>query len=390
MRLTGIPGRVSSSADGAPQTGDRMTSSTETELTLDDLRKARRAIEHCYEAGWTDGMPVVPPIPEFVDEFLAQTRRDPEDVLCEAKHLNRVCTVRDAAANALMAGCKPEYFTTFIAVVEAFNSINPVMSQSTTGRAYGILINGPIRQRIGINCTGNILGPGDRANSTIGRALRLVLMNVFDIRPHDLDQSTHGTPGKYSICVGENEEESPWEPMHVEMGFPADVSTVTIQQCRSTMHIDHRTTQVPEEILYTIARSMSYPGHAVASANAAGRAGAGPRDPNIELPQDGVQHGSVVLLGPEHARHIGSAGWSKEDVRQYLFEHWGNTAGELRLCGGALREMRDKDYPDDTFIGSSSEPKNIKVFVAGANNAGESSLLHGLGRHAGPVVIEES
>jgi hypothetical protein len=97
----------------------------------------------------------------------------------------------------------------------------------------------------------------------------------------------------------------------------------------------------------------------------------------------------VVVLGPEHARHIGSAGWSKQDVREYLFEHWGNTALELRLCGGELREMKGKDYPDDTFIGASADPDTIKIFVAGANNAGESSLLHGLGRHAGPVLIEE-
>ena len=366
-----------------------MTSSIEADLTLDDLRKTRLAIEHCFDAGWTDGMPVVPPIPEFVDEFLAQTKRDPEDVLCEASHLNRVCTVRDAAANALMAGCKPEYFPTFVAVVEAFNGIGPVMSQSTTGRAYAIIINGPVRQKIGVNCSGNILGPGDRANSTIGRALRLVLMNVFDIRPHDLDQSTHGTPGKYSICVGENEEESPWEPLHVQYGFPRDASTVTIQQCRSTLHVDHRTTQVPEEILYTIARSMSYPGHATASSNATGRAGAGPRTPGIELPGDGVAHGSVVVLGPEHARFMGEAGWSKQDVRQFLFDHWGNTARELRLCGGELREIKGRDYPDDTFIGASSDPDTIKVIVAGANNAGESSLLHGLGRHSGPVLIEE-
>jgi hypothetical protein len=356
-----------------------MTSAQETELTLDDLRKARQAIEYCYESGWTDGLPVVPPIPEFVDEFLAQTRRDPQEVLCTASHLNRTCTVRDAAANALMAGCKPEYFPTFIAVMQAFDAIGPVMSQSTTGRAYAILINGPVRQRLGINCSGNILGPGDRPNSTIGRALRLVLMNVFDIRPHDLDQSTHGTPGKYSICIGENEEESPWEPLHVEYGFPRDASTVMIQQCRSTLHIDHRTTQVPEQILYTIARSMSYLGHGTASASAGGRI----------LQSEGVFHknlGCVVVLGPEHARHIGNAGWSKADVRKYLFERWGNTAEELRRAG---EPPEIQGLPDDALIGASADPESIKIIVAGANNAGESTILPGYGRHAGPVLIEE-
>jgi hypothetical protein len=350
------------------------------QLTTDDLRKARLAIEHCFESGWTDGLPVVPPTQAFVDEFLGYTRRDPDEVLCSAYHLNRTCTVRDAAANAVMAGCKPEYFTTFLAIVEAFQQIGPVMSQSTTGRAYAIVINGPIRERIGVNCTGNIFGPGDRANATLGRALRLVLMNTFDIRPHDLDQSTHGTPGKYTLCIGENEEESPWEPLHVEFGLPKDASTVLIQQARSTMHIDHRTTQVPEQILYTIARSMSYMGHATASASAGGRI----------LQTEDVYHrnlGCVVVLGPEHAGHIGGGGWSKQQVRQYLFEHWGNTVGELRLCG---EPPEVASLPDDYFVGASGTADSIKIVVAGANNAGESTILPGYGRHAGPIVIEES
>ena len=224
------------------------------ELTQEDLRRARRAIEHCFESGWTDGLPVVPPIEEFVNEFLTYTRRSPDQVLCVAPHLQRDCTVRDAAVCALMAGCKPEYLPAFIAVVEAFATIGPVMSQSTTGRAFPIVVSGPIRKDLGINCTHNIFGPGDRANATIGRALRLMLLNIFNIRPHDLDQSTHGTPSKIYLCFGENEEESPWAPLHVDHGFARETSTVMIQQARSTLHIDHRTSQVPEELLYTMAR----------------------------------------------------------------------------------------------------------------------------------------
>src|SRR3974390_1021876 len=108
-----------------------MASDADTDLTEEDLRKARRAIEHCFESGWTDGLPVVPPIPEFVEEFLSHTKRDPAEVLRRAPHRGRECTVQDAAVNAVMAGCKPEYFPTFIAVVEAFSKIGPVMSQST-------------------------------------------------------------------------------------------------------------------------------------------------------------------------------------------------------------------------------------------------------------------
>lgn len=356
-----------------------MTTETEAELTLQDIRNARRAIEHCYEQGWTDGMPVVPAIPEFVDEFLAYTTRAPNEVICQAPHLRRTCTVRDAAVAGVMAGCRPDYFPLLVALVEAFSDIGPVMSQSTTGRAYAVIINGPIRDRLGINYTHNIFGPGDRANATLGRALRLVVLNVFDIRPHELDQSTHGTPGKYTLVIGENEEANPWEPLHVEHGFSPEVSTVTIQQARSTMHIDHRTTQVPEEILYTMARSMSYLGHATASASAGGRI----------LQTNEAYHrnlGCVVVIGPEHARHIGSAGWSKSDVRQFLFKHWGNTAGELRMCG---EPPEIEGLPDDAFIGASGTPESIMIVVSGADNAGESTLLPGYGRLAGPKVVEE-
>jgi hypothetical protein len=355
-----------------------VTSTTEAELTVDDLRKARRAIEHCFESGWTDGMPVVPPLPEFIDEFLTQTKRDPDDVICTADHLNRVCTVRDAAASAVMAGCKPEYFRTFLAIVDAFQDIGPVMSQSTTGRAFAILINGPIRQELGINCTGNIFGPGDRPNSTLGRALRLLLMNIFDIRPHELDQSTHGTPGKYSICIGENEEESPWEPLHVQYGFAPDVSTVMIQQCRSTIHIDHRTTQDSDKIIRTIADSMSYPGHATGNSSSHGK---------IEQ-TDGVYHkhlGMVVVMGPLHAQHLAAAGLSKADVLQRLFDTWGATVDTIHRY---VEPAGLEGVPEDAFIRAAASPDGIKLVVAGASNAAESTLLPGYSKHAGPVVIE--
>jgi hypothetical protein len=200
-----------------------------------------------------------------------------------------------------------------------------------------------------------------------------VLLNVFDIRPHFLDQSTHGTPMKQGLCFGENEQENPWEPLHVELGFPREASTVMMQQARSTLHIDHRTTQVPEEILYTIARSMSYAGHMTASASAGGRI----------TQTEGVFHknlGCIVVLGPEHARHIATAGWKKPDIVKFLFEHWGSTAAELRRCGGDLEAIRG--MPDDAFIPAAALPESIKIVVAGANNAGESSLLVGYGPHS--------
>src|SRR5881394_3020752 len=164
------------------------------ELTAQEAaRGARELIEYCYDQGWTDGLPVVPPIREFIDEFLAQTDRDPDEVLMVQDHLDRSCTVRHAAINAVMAGCKPEYFPVVLAVMDAFEASGIArtnLMQSTTGQGEIIVVNGPIRSALEFNSLGNIFGPGDRANSTIGRALRLTVMNVLNIRPHEFDQST--------------------------------------------------------------------------------------------------------------------------------------------------------------------------------------------------------
>ncbi len=358
-----------------------MTGTAELNLTADDMRNVRLALEYCYDNEWDDGLPVVPPVEEFVDSFLEHTTRDPSEVLCVADHLDRQCTVHSVAVSGVMAGCKPEYMPLLVALAEGFQDIGPVMAQSTTGRAFAVIVNGPIRDRIGINSGTDVFGPGSRANATIGRALRLILYNVFGIRPHDLDQSTQGTPGKFSLCIGEHEESSPWAPLHVEHGFNPDASTVTIQQVRGSLHVDLRTTQVPEEILYTIARSMSYPGWTARSEVAAGG--------NVRQ-TDGLLHKNLsclVVLGPEHAGHIARRGWSKSDVRRFLWERWGNTAGELRLCG---QPPDIAGIEDDAFIHAAPTPDTITIVVAGADNAGVSTVLPSPGRRlGGPKLIDD-
>jgi len=155
-----------------------------THLTaVDAAFGARDLIEYCYREGWTDGLPVVPPIQPFVDEFLSFTTRDPDEVLMVQEHLDRTCTVRHAAINAVMAGCRPEYFPIVLAAIDAFESgvARTNLMQSTTGQALITIVNGPVRTRLGFNSTGNIFGPGDRPNATIGRALRLLIINALGI-----------------------------------------------------------------------------------------------------------------------------------------------------------------------------------------------------------------
>jgi hypothetical protein len=343
------------------------------ELTAADAALgARELIEYCYDKGWTDGLPVVPAIQPFVDEFLAYTDRQPDEVLMVQEHLDRTCTVRQAAVNAVMAGCRPEYLPVLLSALDGFESgvARTNLMQSTTGQAPITIINGPIRTELGFNSTNNIFGPGDRPNATIGRALRLIIMNVLGIKPHEFDQSTHGTSAKYACCIAENEEESPWEPFHVEHGFAADVSTVTTQMIRSDLFVEHRSTQVPEEILATIADSMSYAGMIT------------------QVTESRIHHGAVVVMGPEHAQVIARQGWSKKDVRQYLWEHFGKTKAELRRYGKLHKDFEDE--PEDAFIRSSPSVDNIYLIVAGASNAGVStvcpSITIGRGRDVTRVI----
>src|SRR5262249_2523531 len=197
-------------------------------------------------------------------------------------------------------------------------------------------------------------GPGDRPNATIGRALRLVIMNVLGIRPREFDQSTQGTAAKYACCIAENEEESPWEPLHVSRGYPSEASTVTVQMIRSDLYVEHRSTQVPEEILMTIADSMSYAGMITQVTDAR------------------MQHGAIVVIGPEHAQLIAERGWSKADVRRFLFENFGKTKRELRRYGKLHPDIEAE--PEDAFIRVTSSPDWIQVVVAGANNGGVSTI----------------
>ena len=333
-----------------------MTTWSVEDLTFEDVRKAREAMEYYFAQGWTDGLPVVPPVEEFVAEMLAQTDRAADEVLLVQKHLNRTCSMRQAAINAVMAGCRPEYFPVLLGALDALKGIDSGggLLQSTTGQATMVIVNGPVRNTLGINYLENILGPGDRINSTLGRAMRLIIMNVLGVKPHEFDQSTQGTPCKYALFIGENEEDSPWEPLHVDRGFDPGASTATIHMVRSDIHVEHRSTQVPEEILMTIADTMSYAGGI------------------YEAPPYNQNSCCVVLMGPEHANIVASKGWSKADAKQFLWEHWGKTKAQLRSYGKVIGLENEAD---DAFIHNGRGPDSILLVVSGAPNAGVSTVL---------------
>ncbi len=190
------------------------------------------AIEECYQRGWTDGLPVAPPTVEKVTAMLEYAGLEPDQVLGEVPVRRRTLTAEQAAANAVMAGCLPAYFPVVLATMKALFEHDPncihEASAATNSPGILILVNGPIRSKIELNCTGNPFSPGNRANSTIGRAVRLILINVFEQRANVLDRGCMGSLTKNGVCIGEDEEHSPWEPFHVSRGFKAQESTVTV------------------------------------------------------------------------------------------------------------------------------------------------------------------
>src|SRR5947209_9481031 len=338
------------------------------ELPLVDIDEIRRVMEDYYERGWTDGLPVMPVTESILSEFLAQTARDRDEVLLEMPHLNRACTVRLAAINAAMAGCRPEYFPVLLAAWSALKNENYVprgIWQSTTGTAPMLLVNGPVRERIGLNRKANVFGSGCRANATIGRAIRLTAINAFGLRPGELDQATQGNPAKYTACIAENEEDSPWPAFHVEHGFSAGESTVTAFTMRSVAHIEARHTTVPEQLATDLAGTISRTGALIHETISA-----------------------CIALGPEHAWLFAGAGWTKDDLRRYVCEHAVNRRSVLAAVGkdavsGKTRWRLSSAHPD-SVPDSSADQDEVKVLgseqalqiiVAGAHNAGVSAVI---------------
>jgi hypothetical protein len=275
-------------------------------------------VEWYFEQGWTDGLPVVPPTRKLVDAFVAALDGKPDLVECTVPPRHGSLTREVLAINMIMAGCKAEYAPVVRAAMlaltaKAFN-LNGV--QATTHMAAPLLaVSGPIARAIGMNGDCNAFGSGNRANATIGRALRLVLLNVGGGRPGDLDKSTLGHPGKYTYCVAENEAASPWAPYHVEKGFSAEDSTVFVLAAEPPHSVTNHVANDPEGILDSICSAMS----TIANNNA-------------------VSSGHcAVVIGPEHARTIAAKGWTRHDARNYLAMHAYNLFSESASAGATVK-----------------------------------------------------
>ncbi len=261
------------------------------------------AIQNLYlERGWSDGLPITPPTPQRVEAMLAAIELDSQHVVAQLSPNWGDATVERLAINAVMAGCRPEYLPVIIAGVTALSdpAFNIYAIQATTHSCAPLLIiNGPIRQRLGLNSSSGAYGPGWRANATIGRAVRLALLNIGGGYPGVGDMSTQGAPSKYTYCIAENEEANPWEPLHVERGFDLAQSTVTALAGEPPHNINDHTGSSAAEILTIIGGAM-----AVTGANNAYTGGE-----------------TLLALGPEHAATMAADCFDKAAVRDWLHRH---------------------------------------------------------------------
>ncbi|MBT97756.1 MAG: hypothetical protein CL902_03900 [Dehalococcoidia bacterium] len=323
---------------------------------------------YCWEQGWTDGLPVVPPTERSVRAMLSAYGGEPDTSLGIMQPKSSNVTLEKLAINAVMAGCLPEYFPVVVASVKAAlrQEFNLAGNAATMGGAAQVLIiNGPVATELGINGDAACFGPGSRANAAIGRALRLVIRNVGGLVPGDMDKATLSTPGRYSFCFSENEARSPWEPRHLELGYSADESTVTIAAIRDVYTVMEAASDPGVGVLKTLVGNMRAEG--VASYYSLGT--------RVQM---------VVVLCPEHAIEIAGLGMSKADVREYIYSNAMMPMGQLQ----GIAHYGNRNWPawvDETnsnmLVPIVAKPEDIVVVVAGGD--GRHSAWLPLGSNQG-------
>lgn len=318
---------------------------TSNRLDFDD---AVEAIEYYFQQGWTDGLPVVPPTPDRVQQFLDYVGLTPSEILGMEPTRGRVITAEKVAINAVMAGCLPEYFPVVLAAIDAmcepqFNL--HAVTASTMGSAVLMVVNGPIAKELGINSGVSVFGPGHRANATIGRAIRLIISNVTGAVSGELDKATLGHAGKYSWCIAESEDVSPWEPLHVERGLSSEQSAITVFAGLSSFQVPNHEGNSPETILPSFGDAMFAAGYGLGEI--------------------------VVVLCPEHIGNIEAAGWSKADVKQFLYEMAQRKVSDWMKAGEAISSPVDLD----SMQGVVNSPDNITVLVAGGPAGAFSAVI---------------
>jgi hypothetical protein len=363
----------------------------------DDLLECAEQFNRAaIERGWSDGFPLIPPTPSAVDRMLRGCPLARGSVIAAALYPGLgVATLEKIAINGVMAGCRPEHLPVLVALVRAYVGTGPMgktQAMSTGPNAPLVLISGPIIERLGFNNSTCVAGPGSPSyvNTVIGRALRLILMNIGQAYPGRMDMDTIGTPNKYSFCLAENAAKSPWQPWNVEKGFAPDTSTLSIALVYPGPDVLDWTATTPEGFLDTI---VSLTAHYRGTASVGRWLYGGRAEP--ESGQK-IFERNVLLLCPAHARIMREHDWSRADIGRYLYRH-----SRMRFKDLYSTVVRDKDealakaYPElmwlldspDTLIPTTERPECYETFVVGGD-AGRSQYFFG-GSEISTVAIDE-
>ena len=317
-----------------------------------ELPDSLEAVEADFHArGWTDGLPIVPPTPERVSAMLDGIDADPGLVLGKVPPLWGEATVEKVAVNAVMAGGRPEAMPVLVAALEAM--LDPAFNlygvQATTHPVAPLLIvHGPAATRLGMNAGAGVFGPGNRANATLGRALRLCLWNLGGGRPGSGDMATQGSPAKFAYAVAEREDASPWGPLHASLGFDPGESVVTVYGGEGPHNVNDHVSQRAAPLLTVVADTAATLGTNV----------------GWYFPQSQL----LVVLGPEHAATVAADGFARADVQRFLYEHARRPFHRLRI--GAMWGIHDwprwmETADDDALLPMFPGPEDVLLMVAG-------------------------
>jgi hypothetical protein len=335
-----------------------------------ELAPLEDELEAMFERGWSDGLPLVPPTPERVLGMLEGTRRAPDEIVAEVPPDLVPCSVEKVAINAVMAGCKPEYLPVVLACVEAactdtFNAHGLLATTMPTGPV--VVVNGPIRRRIGMNAGINVFGQGNRANSSIGRALQLVIRNVGGGRPGEVDRATFGNPGKLSFCFPEDEEGSPWTPLCQDLGGEPGRDYVTLFPGEAPRSIVDQLSRDPESLARSFAANLRTLHH-----------------PKLVMAFD-----VLLAVGPEHARVFREAGWSKAQLAERLHALLQIPGAELVRGAGGIAEGLPESVKDATL--PKFRPGGILVVYCGGGAGLFSAMIGGwvTGEMGSQPVLQE-
>jgi hypothetical protein len=318
-----------------------------------DVDDAFAANELFQRNGWTDGLPIVPPTETHVREFLGAAGLQPDAVIGVEPVRRRRITAEKIAIAAVMAGCLPEYMRVVVAIVEAMCEPQFGLhgsTASTGGSAPFIVVNGPVRNALGMNATHNVLANGSRANAAIGRTIRLFVINVLGGIPGQLDRSTLGHPGKFTFCIAEDEEDSPWMPLSVERGIPAQLSAVTVMAAESPHQVMNEWTHDPKEILDTYAAAI-----------------------RANMLTYSIWEGNYAIVIPKQHRQIfAAAQWSKQNIREYVYAVAQVARREWRSVGKAAVAGR-KD--EERLYRALRTPDDLLVIAAGGPAGGFGAIV---------------